>query len=194
MKLQETLKRWFMVLQKYADRWWYAPALGLLAGADLFLVVIPTDGLLIGAVMLSPRRWIYTAFMVSLGSALGCLALAHLIQVHGMPFLLHIVPGIESNSAWTWTNQLMDKWGTWAVFLIALSPLMQHPAIALAALAGMPLLNIACFAFAGRIIKYLLLAYLATHAPSMLGNLWGLQYELEEVGLKDKIKDKGPNP
>jgi membrane protein YqaA with SNARE-associated domain len=187
MKLQERLKGWFTTLQKYADRWWYAPVIGLLAAADLFLVVIPTDGLLIGAVMLSPRRWIYSALMVSLGSALGCVALAHLIQVHGMPFLLSIVPGIQANSTWTWTNELMDKWGTWAVFLVALSPMMQHPAIALAALAGMPLANIAGFAFAGRILKYLMLAYLGTHAPGVLGKFWGLQHELEEVGLKDEI-------
>lgn len=194
MKLQERLKGWFTTLQKYADRWWYAPAIGLLAAADLFLVVIPTDGLLIGAVMLSPRRWIYTALMVSIGSALGCLVLAHLIQVHGMPFLLNIVPGIQTNSTWTWTNQLMDKWGTWAVFLVALSPIMQHPAIALAALAGMPLANIAGFAFAGRILKYLMLAYLGTHAPGVLGKFWGLQYELEEVGLKDEILHANDDP
>jgi membrane protein YqaA with SNARE-associated domain len=201
--MQKRLKRWFGVLQKYADRWWYAPLIGLLAAADLFLVVIPTDGLLISAVMLSPRRWIYFAFMVSFGSALGCLLLAHLLQVHGMPLLQHIVPGIEQNSTWAWTQQLMVQWGTWAVFLIALSPLMQHPAIALAALAGMPLLKIAGLAFGGRILKYLLLAYLATHAPGMLGNLWGLQHELDEVGLegfkkpgamKDKVEHKGPNP
>jgi len=196
--MQKNLKRWFQMLQQHADRWWYAPVIGLLAAADLFLIVVPTDGLLISAVMLAPRRWIYTAFMVSIGSAVGCLALAHLIQMHGMPFLLQIVPGIEQNSAWAWTNRLMNEWGAWAVFLVALSPLMQHPAIALAALAGMPLLSIGGFAFAGRILKYLLLAFLATHAPGVLGKLWGLQHELEEVGLddkalKEKVEHKGPN-
>jgi len=184
--MQKKLKNWITVLQKYADRWWYAPAIGLLAAADLFLIVVPTDGLLVSAVMLSPRRWIYTAFVVTLGSALGCILLAHLIQVHGMPLLLSISPGIEQNPAWTWTNQLMDSWGTWAVFLIALSPLMQHPAVALAALAGMPLMKLFLMVFAGRVTKYLILAYLATHAPGMLGKLWGLQHELEDVGLKDK--------
>jgi membrane protein YqaA with SNARE-associated domain len=103
-----------------------------------------------------------------------------------MPLLLSISPGIEQNSAWTWTQNLMEHWGTWAVFLIALSPLMQHPAVALAALAGMTLSKLFLVVFAGRIIKYLFLAYLATHAPGMLGKLWGLQYELEEVGVKEK--------
>lgn len=193
-KFQETLKRWFTVLQKYADRWWYAPAIGLLAAADLFLVVIPTDGLLISAVMLAPRRWIYTALMVTTGSTLGTLLLGHLLQVHGLPLLLHISPGIEQSSIWVWTNGLMDQWGTWAVFLVALSPLMQHPAVALAALAGMSLSTMAVMVFSGRVIKYLLLAYLATHAPGVLGRLWGLQYELEEVGLKEDHKLKPPAP
>src|SRR3989344_3242605 len=137
--MQHRLKRWFTFLQKYADRWWYAPAMGALAAADLFLIVIPTDGLLISAVMLAPRRWIYTAVAVTLGSSLGTILLGLLIQQHGLPFLLHIVPGIEQSSVWTWTNNLMDEWGTWAVFIIAVSPLMQHPAVALAALAGMTL-------------------------------------------------------
>lgn len=191
--MQQRLKGWFTVLQKYADRWWYAPAIGLLAGADLFLVVIPTDGLLISAVMLAPRRWIYTAFMVTIGSTLGTLLLGHLLQVHGLPLLLNISPGIEQSSMWIWTNNLMDSWGTWAVFLIALSPLMQHPAVALAAMAGMTLTTLGLMVFSGRIIKYLFLAYLATHAPGMLGKLWGLQHELEEVGLKDKPELKDPN-
>ena len=195
--MQEKLKAWIRNLQRYANRWWYAPVIGLLAAADLFLVVIPTDGLLVSAVMLAPRRWIYTAFLVTLGSSLGTLALGHLLQVHGLPFLLKIVPGIEQSSAWVWTHSLMDSWGPWAVFLIALSPLMQHPAVALAALAGMTLTKLFLMVFAGRIIKYLLLSYLATHAPGMLGKLWGLQYELEEVGVKDSKDDaihqpKGP--
>lgn len=197
--MQERLKRWIQVLQKYADRWWYAPVIGLLAAADLFLIVIPTDGLLLSAVMLAPRRWVYTAFVVTLGSSLGTLALGHLLQVHGLPFLLQIVPGIEQSSVWLWTKTLMDGWGSWAVFLIALSPLMQHPAVALAALAGMTLTKLFVMVFAGRILKYLLLSYLATHAPGVLSRFWGLQYELEEVGIKDPNDEaihepKGPKP
>lgn len=188
--MSKTLKRWFTVLQRYSNRWWYAPAIGLLAFADLFLIVIPTDGLLVSAVMLSPRRWIYAAVVVSIGSSLGAYALAYVIHLHGLPFLLHLSPGIDQSSAWTWTSQLMSEWGTWGVFLIALSPLMQHPAIALAALAGMPESKIFAVVFAGRILKYLFLSWLATHAPGMLNRLWGLQYELEEVGLKDSGKSK----
>jgi membrane protein YqaA with SNARE-associated domain len=185
MKSQEKLRHWLIRLQKYADHWWYAPLMGLLAGADLFLVVIPTDGLLISAVMLAPRRWIYTAFMVTLGSSLGTLALGYLLQQHGLPLLLNIVPGIDQSSAWVWTKSLMDSWGPWAVFVVALSPLMQHPAVALAALAGMTLLNLFALVFAGRILKYLMLSYIATHAPAMLGRLWGIQDELGEVGVKN---------
>ncbi len=188
--MTQTLKRWFTVLQRYSNRWWYAPAIAVLAFLDLFLIVIPTDGLLISAVMLSPRRWIYAALIVSLGSSVGAYVLAHIIHEHGLPILLQISPSIEQSSAWTWTSHLMDQWGAWAVFLVALSPLMQHPAIALAALAEMPEAKIFVYVFAGRVIKYLFLAWLATHAPAFLNRLWGLQYELEEVGLKTTEKPK----
>src|SRR3989338_6423574 len=107
------LQKWFLILQRHAKSWWYTPALGLLAFADLFLIVIPTDGLLISSVMLSPRRWIFSAVVVSLGSSLGAVALAHVLQAHGLPFLLQISPGIDQGSAWQWASHLMDQWGSW---------------------------------------------------------------------------------
>ena len=174
------------MLQRYADRWWYPPLIAVLAFADAFIIVVPTDGLLVSAVMLSPKRWIYSAILVSLGSSLGAIALGHVIGVHGLAILLHISPGIDHSAAWTWTSELMGKWGYWALFLVALSPLMQHPAIAIAALAGMNLVHVFAFVLSGRAIKYLFLAWLATHAPAFLGRLWGIQHDLEEVGLETK--------
>lgn len=182
--MRERIKSWVRFFQRYSSRWWYAPAISLLAFADLFLVVIPTDGLLVSAVMLSPRRWLYTAALVSLGSSLGAAALAYVLSRHGLSFLLHVSPGIEQSHAWVWTNHLMSEWGAWALFLIALSPIMQHPAIALAAFTGISETKIFLVVLAGRAIKYLFLAWAASHAPRLLGHIWGMQYELEEVGLE----------
>ncbi len=161
---------------------------GLLAALDAFLVVIPTDGLLIGAVMLAPKRWVYSAVMVSLGSSLGALSLAAILEIHGMPFLLAIKPGIDQTPFFLWTNNLMDNWGGLALFLVALSPMMQHPAIALAALAGMPLLEIFGLVLLGRSIKYGLFAWIASHAPRLLNRIWGLKSELEAAPLP-KVKN-----
>jgi membrane protein YqaA with SNARE-associated domain len=172
------------MLQRYGYRWWYAPLVSLLAFADAFVVVIPTDGLLVSAVMLAPRRrWIYSCLIVTLGSAAGAWALAALLEVHGLPFLLELQPGLDHSPVWAWTNRLMDDWGGWALFLVSLSPIMQHPAVALAAIAGMPLTEVFMIVFLGRALKYGLLSWIASHTPKMLGRLWGMKEELEAVGV-----------
>lgn len=181
--MSKTVRRWIHVLEKYANRWWYAPVISVLAALDSFVVIVPTDGLLVSAAMLAPRRWFYTAVIVSLGSSLGAWGLAAVLEVHGLPWLLSIQPGIEQSQVWIYTDRLMDAWGTWAVFIVSLTPVMQQPAIALAAVAGKPLPEIFAAAFAGRFIKYAVLAYIGTHAPGVLGKLWGFRAELEEAGV-----------
>lgn len=192
--MMEHLKKWMTALQRYASRWWYPPLVALLAFADLFLLIIPTDGLIVSAVVLAPRRWFYTALITAVGSSLGSFALAAVLQAKGLPFLLQISPGLDHSTAWLWTQKLMQRWGDWAVFLIALSPSPQHPAIALAAVAGMALDRVLLMVFAGRALKYLFVAWLASHAPGMLGKLWGIQFELKEVGLEvDTNQDQKKN-
>lgn len=178
------LKHWFQTLQKYGDSIWYAPLVSVLAALDSFIIIVPTDGLLVGASILGPRRWIYNAVVITIGSTLGAVALAALIQQHGLPFLLNIVPGVDQSHVWHWTDEAMDKWGAIALFLFALSPLMQHPAVALAALSGMSLSQMLWIIFAGRILKYLGLSWISSHAPRLLNKLWGLEDELKEVGIK----------
>lgn len=175
------LQNFFKRAQAYVDRWWYPPLLGFLAGVDLFLIIIPTDGLMVSSVIMKPKRWISMALWTAVGSSLGALALAAVLEVHGLPFLLWLKPGLDQSSIWIWTDQMMHQWGGWALFAVAISPLMQHPAVALAALAKMPLLEIFSMVFAGRILKYLLLAWISSHAPHVLEKLWGIQSELKEL-------------
>jgi hypothetical protein len=84
----------------------------------------------------------------------------------------------------------MDSWGSWAIFAISLTPIMQQPVVVLAALAGRPNFEIFAAAMAGRLIKYLALAYLGTHAPGFLGKLWGFKNDLEEAGIKTTADGK----
>jgi membrane protein YqaA with SNARE-associated domain len=182
--MQKTVRRWIQFVEGYANRWWYSPLIAVLAFADSFIVVVPTDGLLVSAAMLAPRRWVSTTIFVSLGSSLGALGLAYLLARQGLPWLLYFQPDIQSSRAWIYTDRLMDAWGSWAIFVISLTPIMQQPAVALAALAGRPMAEIFAAAFAGRLIKYGLLAWVSTHAPGVLGKLWGFKSDLEEAGVK----------
>jgi hypothetical protein len=41
--------------------------------------------------------------------------------------------------------------------------------------------------FAGRALKYLFIAWLASHAPHILKKLWGVRRELHTSGVDEKI-------
>lgn len=180
--------RW---LQNYTNRWWYAPLIALLAALDHFVVIIPTDGLLVSSVMLNPKRWIANAIIVTIGSSIGALLLAALIKFYGMSLLLAIMPSIEQSAIWNWTEHFMMDYGMVVVFCIALSPIMQHPAIALAALTGHSLTTIFAVVFFGRIIKYMVFTWAASHAPKLLSKIWVIQHELKEI---EEAKHEAPVP
>lgn len=173
-------------LQKHADKWWYPPLIGLFAFADLFILVVPTDAILISAVMISPRRWLYTGFMVALGSALGAVALTLLLRLLGLPWLLHFYPHLNQTKSWQTATHLVESWGGWGLFGIALSPLPQHAAIAVGAITGLGIPLIFSTVLAGRSIKYIGFSYLASHAPKVLGRIFGMKERLQNFLLLRK--------
>lgn len=182
------IHNWLQKLERYTDRWWYAPILAFLAAIDLFVVVIPTDGLFVSSVIISPKRWLVLGMATAVGSTLGALALAAVLEIHGLPFLQHYFPHIIESSVWVWTEHLMQSWGNYTLFIVAVSPLMQHPAVAMAAFAKIPLWEIFGFVIAGRMLKYLFLAWVASHSPKLLNKLWGIQKEIKEMGVDTQIK------
>jgi membrane protein YqaA with SNARE-associated domain len=182
-KLHQVIQSAVRRLQTFVDRVWYAPLIGGLAGADNFVIVVPTDGILVSSTMLKPKRWLLLAACVTVGSTLGAVALAACVEILGLPWILQLYPGLEQTMTWNWTANFFDRYGLAVVFLVAVSPSFQQPAIVLAGLANTPLLTLAAVVFVGRLIKYLLMAYLASHAPHVLGRLWGLKGELEDAGV-----------
>lgn len=178
------IQRSVVTLQRFAERIWYPPFIGLLAGLDNFILIIPNDGILISSCILTPKRWLALAINVSIGSTLGAMALAVLVEYHGLPWLLEVYPGIDQSSTWLWAEGLFAHYGLLFVFLVAASPLMQQPSVLLAALAKTNLLTLAAIIFAGRTIKFLIMAYIGSHAPYLLNRLWGLKGEMRDVGLK----------
>lgn len=158
---------WLRV-ERYVQKPWYPEFLGLLAALDSFVVVIPTDGLLVTSVAAAPKRWLVLAFWTTLGSTVGAVILAILLQNYGHSVLEVLVPGIHNTHAWQITDRWVDEYGIWALFMVAALPFIQHPAIALVALAGVSIPKMAVVIFSGRLLKYLIFAYLSTHAPKLL--------------------------
>jgi len=181
--MMKRIQPYIQKLQQFSDRLWFPPLVAALAALDNLIMIIPTDGILISSTMLRPRRWFTFALTISLGSTLGALALAALVELHGLPMILHYYPTLDQTLTWQWTERFWESTGLAIVFLVALTPLPQQPTVILASLAYTPLWNLSLAVFAGRFLKYLLMAYLASHAPGVLKRLWGVRGEMEDVGL-----------
>ncbi len=184
----QKLKKYVRVLQSFADRVWYPPLIGFLAAVDNFIVIIPNDGILVSSSMLTPKRWIILAQCVAIGSTLGAVGLAMLIEYQGLPWILELYPGIDQSNTWRITDDFFKTYGPIIIFTVAISPLLQQPVVILASLADTPLMLLALFIFFGRTIKFLIMAYVGAHAPRYLGRLWGLKSELEDAGIQIEKK------
>lgn len=177
--------RW---LQQFVNRIWYPPLLGLLAAFDNFVVVVPTDGLLVSSCMLTPRRWFSLGLLTSLGSTLGAALLASLVRNQGAPWVELNYPELIQSEMWELTHRFFIEYGLYLVFAVAASPLMQQPTVILATLAGSNLVHIISLVLLGRTLKFLFMAYVASHTPRLLKKLWGIRGELEDVGVDIKSK------
>jgi uncharacterized membrane protein YdjX (TVP38/TMEM64 family) len=178
----QQVRIWVRNLRHFVDRLWYFPAVGLLAGLDLFILIVPTDAILITSVMMRPRKWIQAFLWVGLGSSLGALALAGAIQWDPSLVMDRLFPGAFETEVWRWMDAFFDNHGSAALLLIAISPLVQFPAVGIAALAGMPLWDIFITCFAGRMIKTAAFSYGASHAPKLLMKL---PFIKQEVAILD---------
>lgn len=170
--------RW---VQHYSDRPWYPLFIAVLAGIDNWIFVVPTDGLVISGVMLAPKRWLQFATIVPLLSTIGGITFAAFVAYEGLPYLQSHWPELLQSAYWKWTETFFYEYGLLIVFLIATSPFTQQPALIIAAFAHTPYSHLFVTVLAGRLIKYLFLAWVAAKAPAVLSRLWGIKGELKEV-------------
>lgn len=185
-KFHNRIRKFISILQKYADRIWYPPFIGMLAALDNIVIIIPNDGILISSSMLTPRRWFTLAISVAIGSTIGAIVLAAFVETKGIEWILEMYPHMQETKSWIWTADFFEKYGMILVFVVAITPLMQQPAIILASLAETPLFLLAAVVFAGRLIKFLVMAYIGSHAPKLLNKMWGLKGELKDAGVDIK--------
>lgn len=170
-------------LQRFTDRIWYPPLVGFLALIDTFIIIVPTDGILISSAMLKPKSWLYLSFCISIGSTIGAMIFFYLIQQHGLPWILEFYPGINQGRFWMWSEAFFLKYGLVLVFFVAATPVIQQPAVILASLAHTPFFDMLLVMFAGRLLKNLILTYISSHSPKLISKLWGVQSELDDIGI-----------
>ena len=194
--MSKEISRWIVSLQKYANRPWYIPLVGFLALLDHFVFVIPTDALLISTVMLKKRKWIQAFLWVSIGSTLGAVLVAYLVQVFGEPMIQWLVGG-DIQTEWVKTRQFIDDYGNVGIALLAFGPFPLAPGIIIAALAGMPLFELGIWTLLGRSVKYLIFSWAATHVPHLLNRFWGVKTELKDLlaaAREEKRAQRKANP
>lgn len=151
--------------QAQIDKSWFPYLLLFCAFIDMWLVVIPTDALVIAATLAHPRIWKRLALAFVIGSTLGGASLSWLSQNYGFEILNYFFADIQSSPAWLWAEAQMDRFGLLTVFLVAATPFSQQPFIILASMAHNSVLSVTGAQFCGRAIKYLILGWLCSHSP-----------------------------
>lgn len=175
------IQKVILKLEAHADAFWYSPAILILACLDLFVIILPMDGILISSTMLQPKKWWLFALMITIGSTMGCFLFAILVQRLGLPWLNELFPSILQSTSWVWTQNFFQQYGLYFLFFLAASPIAQQPGIAAAVMAQHSLLEIFWIILGGRLLKYLVLAYISSHAPKLLTKIWGIQSEIKET-------------
>jgi len=179
--MSQKLLRWISSIQRFSDRVWYIPLVSLLALLDFFILVIPTDALVISTSILRPKRWISLFIWVSMGSTLGAVILALLIQIWGNPMITFFAGQNLQSPAWIETQKFIGDYGVIAILGLAVGPLPLQPGIIVATAAGMPLFEMAVASFIGRAIKYAFFSWAATHVPHLLGKFWGIKSAMAQL-------------
>lgn len=168
-------------LQKYIDKPWYPFVLMGLTFADLFIVIVPSDGIVVASAAARPKKWFLIGASLALGSLVGSICLALITKHFGEPFIHWMSPSLLGSETWIKAELWFSDWSVWAVFASAASPLAQQPIIFIAAIADMPLHWLALAVGCGRLLKFLSYAWIASHSPKLLKKIPALDDELKAL-------------
>ena len=172
-------------LEAHVSSPWFPLAIGIVAYFDNFLFIIPMAAVLITAIISSPKRWFSIALGITIGTVLGAITFAFFVSHFGTSFLHSIAPKMMELSLWNTALHWLEQYGLWALFLVSCLPVSDHPLIALAALTHLPLLKISLVLGVAKTLKFFLLSWLASHAPSTLLKFKVLEKEVKEIQPKD---------
>lgn len=185
-----SVRKYFNRLKDFSDRPWYLPLVCFLAFIDLFVIVIPTEGMIVTTSIVRPKRWWLTAFCVTSASAVGAFTLGWVGRHGGEPFVAWLMgPNFFESANWVRMSGWIEQYGFWGLWFIALGPLPAQPAILICALAHMSLHDIFFAVYLGRAPKYFFFSYIATHSPKLFKKFFGDEFEGLQLPWK-KNRDK----
>ena len=146
----------------------------VVAGIALLLTLsmtIPFSSILILAVLVRRDRWKEIAFLSSIASATGGLVLYVAFHRLGWPYLLEAYPDLVQSKAWIDATRWVTAYGTWALLVVAASPLPQTPALIFTAVSSLPPAAVFVALFSGKLLKYGTYAWVAATFPGWFERL-----------------------
>lgn len=186
------MKSFVKKLAQYTNQGWFPFFLGFLALIDIFIIILPIDGLYIGGLLAhlyhpthsrlknSLRRSGFV-LLTALGSVLGSTILGILFLKFGFEFLHFLLKDLETTALWIQSQNLYLQYGTLLIFLTGVSPIAQQPIVIISLLAKVSLVKIISILFLGRLIKYYLIFIFCKYFPNMLTKMWGIKDEVQEI-------------
>jgi len=176
-------------LKTFAAAPWFPVLVGILSGANLFLLVMsgPLVVLYCSAVLANPRRWFFIACANAVGTVAGCAMMVMMMEERGTDMIKENFPATFQSKWWGWTESTMQAYGTVAAVPIAAMPIILHPLIFFSKLAQMSSTSLLLAILVGRIAKYALMAQLALTAPRAL-RFFGASDEVIQSVEKTKTK------
>ncbi len=142
-----------------------------LAFIDLFIGIIPTDACVISGIFARPGRWFILALSAAFGSILGASLLA-IILVYDGHLVLQFFPGFFGSESWLQTQEFLKRHGDLAVGLGVLGPFPLQPMVIVPILGGVSFVSWLISFSTARILKYLLISFLASYAPGVIEKFW----------------------
>lgn len=156
-------------------------------GVDHYVGVFPILGMMASSIFLAPKKWLSLSLWSAVGSWTGAWILAWLSQNLGLQFIESYFPVMLENSLWGWMQEFFLQYGIWLLFLVGLAPMPQQPAVIIVALAGTSLTQMAWVLLVAKLMKFVFIGYLASHAPQRLNKFKEVRGELEELHIKPPV-------
>ncbi len=180
--MEKWLFKLMKVIQRYMEKPWYVPFISLLAAADAFVFIFPTDLLLITRVFSKRKDWFWVAFAITTGSALGALALAGVIE-HDFQFAARWFgdPSAHPSGHWHRAANFVQQYGAVGVGIVSFSFIPYQLAIIAAATQHVPLLPMFIACWVGRGLKYFIYALLCAYAPHILMKVKKIREHVEKL-------------
>ena len=166
--MKQRLAQFLSRLHGYVDRPWYFPLVGFLGVLDQFILILPTDAIVMTTVLVRPRRWVRTALWMAAGTTVGAVGVALLVRA-GAPWVMQsLLAGVFNGTAWKLTEGWIRDYGPFGLAFSAITPIPQQIPIALSMFAQMPLGYFVAAALIGRLTRYAFFGWAASHAPRLL--------------------------